>query len=58
MDGTDEEILAARLGMTLAIVDPAPPGLQEAAYQLLTWRTVDAELAELLDAGLAHIPEW
>jgi hypothetical protein len=58
MDGTDEEILAARLGRTLASVDPAPPGLQEAAYQLLTWRTVDAELADLLDAGLAHIPEW
>jgi hypothetical protein len=58
MDGTDEDVLAARLGRTLAIVDPAPPGLQEAAYQLLTWRTVDAELAELLDAGLAHIPEW
>ena len=58
MDATEDEVLAARLGRTLAVADPAPPALREAAYQLLTWRTVDAELADLLDAGLAHTSEW
>lgn len=58
MDGTDDDFLAARLGRTLAVVDPVPPGLQEAAYQLLAWRTVDADLAELLAAGLTPASDW
>jgi hypothetical protein len=52
----DDDALVARLCRTLAAVDPPPPGLQRSAYELLTWRTVDAELAGLLRAGLAHEP--
>jgi len=44
----DDDVMLQRLRKLLTDVDPAPPGLQEAADQLLTWRTVDAELAELL----------
>lgn len=43
-----DEVLQ-RLGQLVAIVDPVPPALQAAAGQLLTWRTVDAELAALAD---------
>ena len=41
----DDE-LQARLGRTLA--DPAPPDLKRVAVDLLCWRTVEADLAELL----------
>ena len=50
----DDDALTDCLGRTLGIVDPAPPDLRQTAYQLLRWRTVDADLADLLDAGLAH----
>jgi hypothetical protein len=51
-----EETLMDRLGSTFAIMDPAPPGLLETACQVFAWRTIDADLAELLRAGLAHAP--
>jgi hypothetical protein len=54
--GADDETLVGRLGRTLALTDPAPPDLQRTACELLVWRTVDAELADLLRAGLAHPP--
>ena len=44
----DDDDLEGRLGR--AIADPAPPGLELVAYELFTWRTVDAELEELLQA--------
>jgi hypothetical protein len=46
----DDDVMLQRLKEVLADVEPAPPGLQEVADQLLTWRTVDVELAELLRA--------
>ena len=49
-----DDALVDRLGSTLGIADPAPPGLQQTARELCTWRTVDAELADLLRAGAAH----
>jgi hypothetical protein len=48
--GSGDDVLEDRLGRALAAADPAPPALQPAAYELLTWRTVDAELEELLRA--------
>jgi hypothetical protein len=44
----DDDVLEGRLGRALAAADPAPPALQRAACELFTWRTVDAELEELL----------
>jgi hypothetical protein len=38
------------LGRALAVCDPPPEELREVASELFTWRTVDAELAELLRA--------
>lgn len=49
-----EDALLDRLGTTLGVADPAPPGLQQIARELLAWRTVDAELADLLRTGAAH----
>jgi hypothetical protein len=54
--GASNEALLDRLGRTLAALDPAPACLETSARQLLAWRTVDAELAELLRAGAAHAP--
>jgi hypothetical protein len=48
------DALVDRLGRTLAIADPAPPELQQTARQLLAWRTIDADLADLLRGGVAH----
>lgn len=53
----DDDMLLGRLARTLGRVDPVPAPLVAGAAGLLTWRTVDAELAELLGAGLAAAPE-
>lgn len=50
-----DDALVDRLGRTLGIADPAPPGLQQTARELLTWRTVDAELSDLLRTRAAHV---
>jgi hypothetical protein len=47
----DDDALVDRLGRTLGIVDPAPPWLKQAACELLGWRTIDADLADLLRAA-------
>lgn len=44
----DDDALQDRLGKALGIVDPAPPGLNQTACELLAWRTIDADLADLL----------
>lgn len=50
MDDTE-----ARLRALFAHADPVPPRLDEAARAAFAWRTVDAELAELLeDAALVR----
>jgi hypothetical protein len=43
----EDDVMLQCLRELVAVADPVPPGLQEAAGQLLTWRTVDAELAAL-----------
>jgi hypothetical protein len=46
---TDEDATTeAELRALFARVDPVPPLLDEAARASLTWRTIDAELAELM----------
>jgi hypothetical protein len=54
--GPDDEALLSRLAAALAATDAAPRGLELAARQLLAWRTVDADLDELLRAGGARAP--
>jgi hypothetical protein len=49
-DVRDDAVLEGRLGRALAAVDPAPPAVELAAYELFTWRTIDAELEALLQA--------
>ena len=41
------DVMLQCLRELVAVADPVPPALQEAAGALLTWRTVDAELAAL-----------
>jgi hypothetical protein len=43
-----DEALLERVARVLAALEPDPPESQDAACKLLTWRTVDAELTELL----------
>lgn len=43
---SDDELLAA-LSQALAATDPVPDRVREAANAAWTWRTIDAELAEL-----------
>jgi hypothetical protein len=43
----EDDVMLQCLRELVAVADPAPPGLQEAAGRLLTWRTVDSELAAL-----------
>jgi hypothetical protein len=45
---TDAELLAA-LGTALHDIDPVPQAVIDAARASLTWRTIDAELAELVE---------
>src|SRR4051812_15241187 len=44
----DDAGTEAELRALFAAVDPVPPRLDDAARAALTWRTVDAELAELM----------
>lgn len=48
--------LAARLGELLDRVEPAPDDLARAAKDLWTWRTVDAELADIGFDSLLDAP--
>jgi hypothetical protein len=48
---SDDELLA-ELGGVLAKVAGPPPELVQAAKELFTWRTIDAELAELAHDSL------
>jgi hypothetical protein len=52
----DDAALVDRLGRVLAAVDPAPPSVEQNARRLLSWRSVDVELAEVLCAGRAAPP--
>jgi hypothetical protein len=49
--------LLERLARVLAALEPDRPESQDAACKLLTWRTVDAELAELLGASTSAIDD-
>lgn len=50
-----DEALTDRLRAALAAADPVPPTILAAANAAFTWRTIDAELAELVsDSALAH----
>jgi len=44
----DDEALLAELGRLLRTLDGPPPEVVQAGRALFTWRTVDAELAELV----------
>jgi hypothetical protein len=46
----EDDLMLQWLRELVAVADPVPPGLQKAAGELLTWRTVDAELAALARA--------
>jgi hypothetical protein len=50
---SDDAALMGRVTMVLTGLDPAPPSLEGNARRLLSWRTVDAELAELVRDGPA-----
>jgi hypothetical protein len=43
--------LAREVSTLLRRVDPPPPHVKDAAHGLLSWRTIDAALAELLRDG-------
>ncbi|MGH3329375.1 MAG: hypothetical protein ACRDPT_16560 [Streptomycetales bacterium] len=49
MHESDDLTLLAELGAALAEADPVPPEVMEGARASLAWRTVDAELAELVE---------
>lgn len=51
-----EAVLLDHLRRTFAAADPIPPTLESSARELLSWRTVDADLAELLRAGVTQAP--
>jgi hypothetical protein len=48
---SDDAALLDRLARARAAVDPPPPELERLAGELLTWRTIDAELDELSRTG-------
>ena len=50
--------LMRRLRHAAALADPAPPDADPVARRLLTWRTIDADLAALLgcDPGRRRTP--
>ena len=54
-EGTNEAMLD-RLRVIVTAADPVPVDLRRIAGQLLIWRTVDADLAELLGDGVAPAP--
>ena len=45
---TDDAVLLAELGRLLRTLDGPPPEVVQAGKELYAWRTVDAELAELV----------
>lgn len=47
MDATDDDQLADALSRVFAAIDPVPAHVDAAARAAFTWRTIDAELAEL-----------
>jgi hypothetical protein len=53
----EDDALLERLTRVLAALEPARPEVQEAACELLTWRTVDAELTELLGTPASAIAD-
>ena len=53
----EDEALLERLARVLAALEPARPEVQEAACELLTWRTVDAELTRLLGTPASAIAD-
>jgi hypothetical protein len=52
-----DNALLDRLARALAAADRPPPEQAVQARGLLAWRTVDAELAELLRADAARSPD-
>jgi hypothetical protein len=50
------EILLRALGEALRTPDPTPPEVLDAARAVYTWRTVDAELAELVHDSRDETP--
>lgn len=52
----DDEALLVELADLLDRADPPPAGLVEMSKQLWTWRTIDAELAELGHDSLVDEP--
>jgi hypothetical protein len=44
--------LLTALGEMFDVVDPVPPAAVQAGYAAFTWRTIDAELAELCEDSL------
>ncbi|WP_369139059.1 hypothetical protein [Modestobacter versicolor] len=50
-DASDDELVRA-LARAVAVHDPVPPALLDFAREAFTWRTVDAELAELVADSL------
>jgi hypothetical protein len=53
----EDDCLLERLTRVLAALEPAPPQVREAACELLTWRTVDADLTELLGSPTSAIAD-
>lgn len=50
-DDDDDDALVAELRLLAAQVDPVPPEALAAAGSAIVWRSMDAELAELVDDG-------
>ncbi len=48
VDSLDDDALVALLGRALAIADPPPERVTSGAKAAFTWRTIDAELAEIV----------
>jgi hypothetical protein len=48
-DTRDDDALLRELHVLFEDIDPVPPEVTAAAVASLTWRTIDAELAELVD---------
>jgi hypothetical protein len=54
---SDEQTLERELRMAVELFDPVPPHLLDRATAMFTWRTIDAELAELVyDSASAQEP--
>lgn len=52
-DASEEDIgLLRQLADMFDVVDPVPPAVLQAGYAAFTWRTIDAELAELAEDSL------